>query len=970
VSIARPSPALRRPLAAALAVATIVAAMAPMVPGALSPGRAATAPDHLVISELVTGGASASDEFIELHNPTDTALPLEGLEVVYATASGATVTRRAAWALGAPSVPPRGHVLVANEAGFYAGIANALYVSGMAATGGSVAVRIQGAATVIDAIGWGTATGTWLEGTPAPAPAAGSSLERLPGGLAGSGTDTGDNAADTIVRLSPEPQNLGSPPTPDPAATPTPTPADTTEPTAEPTFVATPEPTVTPQPTAEPTTTPVPPSIASVAEARLLPDGTRVTVEATAIASSNFHDGGGFVADVSGGVAVIVDGGAFSRGERLRISGEIDDRFSQRTLRAAGSDVVPLGPGTEPPAAPTTTGALREALEGTLVRVAGTIAGSATVLTSGLAYDVDDGSGVARVVVGTAAGIGTDAWVTGARVDLIGVAGQRDSTGSGTDGYRVLPRDSSDVISVSGPSPSPSATAEPAGSGSASPSPSPSPGGVVPISDARTADAGTRLRVRGVVTLPSNLVDDGTAVIQDGSGAILLRVGDEAEGFRLGADVDVTGTRSTLSGMASIRVAESVVLGSRPEPAPATLRTGDAADGMEARLVLSRGAVVASARRSASGSVSFEIDDGSGAVRVSVAGSLRLDRRPLVAGTWVEVRGVLGQQTSRSKPDEGYRIWPRRASEVRVVAASVDRTPAGPGASAPTGGASEAGLTSLDGIDTAGPNLARLRVGATLVDGRWSELDLAGLLWDGERLVAIHDASSSLVETFARRHGLPAAVDLGGLTRAGTDPATGAARVRLGAGDGALVAGGTVAAPRATLAGPMPAWVSLVGTVARDGDALALDVGDATARVELRCAEDGESSASPRGTVTVTGVATGDPARILVACDGIRAAPIVAAERAPVAATHEPSAGPDSALAAATASDRRRGIASALFAAAAAVVVVTALLRRRLAGDDPDPAVDGAATTDTPEQPDASTPPRLTLVPISREHGS
>ena len=37
---------------------------------------------HLVISELQTGGASASDEFVELYNPTDVALPLEGLELV------------------------------------------------------------------------------------------------------------------------------------------------------------------------------------------------------------------------------------------------------------------------------------------------------------------------------------------------------------------------------------------------------------------------------------------------------------------------------------------------------------------------------------------------------------------------------------------------------------------------------------------------------------------------------------------------------------------------------------------------------------------------------------------------------------------------------------------------------------------------------------------------------------------------
>ena len=105
--------------------------------------------EHLVISEIVTGGASASDELIELYNPSSAALPLEGLELVYVTASGATVSRRAAWELGAPDVGPGSHLLVANEAGIFAPIADAVYASGMAAAGGSVALRIQGGSSAI-----------------------------------------------------------------------------------------------------------------------------------------------------------------------------------------------------------------------------------------------------------------------------------------------------------------------------------------------------------------------------------------------------------------------------------------------------------------------------------------------------------------------------------------------------------------------------------------------------------------------------------------------------------------------------------------------------------------------------------------------------------------------------------------------------------------------------------------------------
>nr|MBA3739988.1 hypothetical protein [Chloroflexota bacterium] len=74
---------------------------AAMVPVAGARAVDGTLIEHLVVSEVVTGGANASDEIIEIHNPASTALPLEGLELIYVSASGATITRRAAWALGA-----------------------------------------------------------------------------------------------------------------------------------------------------------------------------------------------------------------------------------------------------------------------------------------------------------------------------------------------------------------------------------------------------------------------------------------------------------------------------------------------------------------------------------------------------------------------------------------------------------------------------------------------------------------------------------------------------------------------------------------------------------------------------------------------------------------------------------------------------------------------------------------------------
>src|SRR5262245_38492687 len=120
----------------------------------------------LVISELQTGGASASDEFVEIANQGAGPVDLVGLEVVYATSSGSTVTRKATWA-GSLVLEPGRRFLLANTAGVHGPIADAGYSGGFAATGGALALRVVGG-VVIDAVGWGDATNTFVEGTAAP----------------------------------------------------------------------------------------------------------------------------------------------------------------------------------------------------------------------------------------------------------------------------------------------------------------------------------------------------------------------------------------------------------------------------------------------------------------------------------------------------------------------------------------------------------------------------------------------------------------------------------------------------------------------------------------------------------------------------------------------------------------------------------------------------------------------------------
>lgn len=958
-----------------LVVSLLVAAYLPI--GGPAP-TSASGVDHLVISEVMTGGASASDELIELYNPTAGPLPLEGLELVYVTASGATVTRRAAWQLGAPEVGPGSHLLVANQLGVFAPIADALSSGGMAATGGSVALRIQGAATAIDAVGWGTAASTWLEGVPVAAPPAGSSLERLPGGAAGSTVDTDHNALDFVQRSMPDPQNSGSAPVPNPSpsGTPAPTPTEMPTPTDPPAATDTPAPTAVPTVTPDPTATTVPsatpaPEPISIAVARALADGTVATVEGDALTGSDFTDGGGYLADGSGGIAVMVEGGAFARGDRVRVTGSVDDRFSQRTIRAEAAGLVLIGSGPGPDPVASTTGALAEPLEGVLARIAGTIVGSPTTLTGGVAYDVDDGTGAARVIVGNATGIDSAGWASGARVGIVGVVGQRDSTGSGSSGYRVQPRGPNDVEMLALPTPTPSPTSSAMATPTPSPAATPSDQPVVAIAEARAAPKNARLAIRGVVTLASGTVDVGSAVLQDATGAILLRLGDEAGALARGELLEVAGVRSTKAGMASLRVVDPPLrLGTAADPSAQVLRTGDASESTEALLVVSRGAVVASARRASSGTVSFEIDDGSGPLRIVLDATLSVDADPYVAGSWVEVRGVLGQETSGAQPLRGYRIWPRGIDDLRILAAATGATPEQP---ASRGGTATAGAGVVGNVGptgslaaVGGSDLSGLRVGATLVASGWDELGVAGLLWDGERLVGIAAASQGRVRQILVGRSTPLALELGALREHAEERRTGIRLVVLGPAPGDTAVGTTAPVPPSPsmpAPGEPPSWVTLVGRIASESGGWTVKVAGVPVPIERLCRR---GDPLGEGTASLLGVGLADPARIVVGCDGVRPAPILALRVMTLEARRPSVPATLAALqASADPTDDRRLLASVLLSAGVLMILAAAVIGRRFGASPPDAGARAVATDDESEPGS----PRLTLVPLPREHG-
>ncbi|MBM4409680.1 MAG: lamin tail domain-containing protein [Chloroflexi bacterium] len=133
----------------------------------------------LLIAEVVTGGTSASDEYVELTNAGSATLDLAGFEIAYAAATGTTASRKVQWSVSR-FLDPGQHLLAANVAGLHAAAADATWSGGIAATGGTIILRTA-AGTVIDAVGWGDATNAWVEGAACTGGARGLQHRAAPG---------------------------------------------------------------------------------------------------------------------------------------------------------------------------------------------------------------------------------------------------------------------------------------------------------------------------------------------------------------------------------------------------------------------------------------------------------------------------------------------------------------------------------------------------------------------------------------------------------------------------------------------------------------------------------------------------------------------------------------------------------------------------------------------------------------------
>ncbi|CAM4049586.1 ExeM/NucH family extracellular endonuclease [Corynebacterium frankenforstense] len=187
---------VRRTVTAALTAAVTAAAGSIVVP------QAVAAPDgsNVVINEVYSGGGNSGAEFnrdfVELFNPTDEPISVEGWTLDQQSTKGNSGT--ATTLTG--EVPAGGHLLIAGDGGD-----NGEQLPGVDLEAGfnfaakqAIAELTDASGEVVDLVGWGSAQN--FEGAPAGATSNSTSVQRTEEGV-----DTDDNSADFTVG-TPTPQ--------------------------------------------------------------------------------------------------------------------------------------------------------------------------------------------------------------------------------------------------------------------------------------------------------------------------------------------------------------------------------------------------------------------------------------------------------------------------------------------------------------------------------------------------------------------------------------------------------------------------------------------------------------------------------------------------------------------------------------------------------------------------------------------
>jgi len=186
----------------------------------------------------------------------------------------------------------------------------------------------------------------------------------------------------------------------------------------------------------------------SIAAARALPLGSRVTVEGTVSTpsgafASSFFDAGFGVQDDRAGIYVSLQTDLhLVPGDRVRVTGVLADSFGLLVLLPDDpGDVERRGHQRPPEARRVATGAVGESTEGLLVTVKAKITRAPAADDDfGFKLFVDDGSGELQIFVNLQTGIDVSALALGERVKITGFSSQFEAD------FEIDPRFPQDVV--------------------------------------------------------------------------------------------------------------------------------------------------------------------------------------------------------------------------------------------------------------------------------------------------------------------------------------------------------------------------------------------------------------------------------------------------------------------------------------------------------------------------------------------
>ncbi len=141
----------------------------------------------VVINEVQTRGASASDEFVEIYNPNSCAVTLDG-KLSYKSTNDTPAAGLDMFTFSAKSIAAHAYFVIGSTA--RTGAKDATFLASFAgmADDGQIAL-LDGTGKKIDSVGF--SAGSYAEKAAAPAAPSGGSAARTP-----NGTDTDDNSKD------------------------------------------------------------------------------------------------------------------------------------------------------------------------------------------------------------------------------------------------------------------------------------------------------------------------------------------------------------------------------------------------------------------------------------------------------------------------------------------------------------------------------------------------------------------------------------------------------------------------------------------------------------------------------------------------------------------------------------------------------------------------------------------------------